>query len=279
MFRGDYDRVLELKEDLLHLKEKGFGLRAYVRGLGMVSNAYAQMGRWEEAIELGQKVLRTAEDYTDQSMISHGEFLLSAVYAYRGDSDRAIEFAERAVTSAQTPGDKANGQLALGMALCRGAEPYKGIELFAGLLPLLKAVRFGLAEIWPTLFLAEGYWRIGEYEKGRQTAEELLPIVKRFGVRYAVGYAHLLLGEISLETNPAEATPRFDKSVSIFQEIKAENVLAMAYAGYGRYHKLQGNTEQARDYLTKALGIFERLGTLLEPDRVRKELEGLPEGG
>ena len=30
-------------------------------------------------------------------------------------------------------------------------------------------------------------------------------------------------------------------------------------------------------YLTKALEIFERLGTLLEPDKVRKELAELPE--
>ena len=43
----------------------------------------------------------------------------------------------------------------------------------------------------------------------------------------------------------------------------------------GRLHKQQGNTEQAREYLTKALEIFDRLGTLIEPDKVRKELGGL----
>ena len=43
----------------------------------------------------------------------------------------------------------------------------------------------------------------------------------------------------------------------------------------GRYHKQQGNTKQARKYLTDALEIFERLGTLIEPDKVREELEGL----
>ena len=44
----------------------------------------------------------------------------------------------------------------------------------------------------------------------------------------------------------------------------------------GRYHKQQGDTQQAREYLTKALEIFERLGTLIEPDKVRKELAELP---
>jgi flagellin-specific chaperone FliS len=44
----------------------------------------------------------------------------------------------------------------------------------------------------------------------------------------------------------------------------------------GRYHKQQGNVDQAREYLTKALEIFDRLGTLIEPDKVREELDELP---
>lgn len=68
----------------------------------------------------------------------------------------------------------------------------------------------------------------------------------------------------------------FEKSISILQEIKGENELALAYSGYGRFHKQQGNTKQAREYLTNALGIFERLGTLIEPDKVRQELAELP---
>jgi hypothetical protein len=45
----------------------------------------------------------------------------------------------------------------------------------------------------------------------------------------------------------------------------------------GRYHKQQGNMEAARKYLADALNIFERLGTLIEPDKVRGELADLPQ--
>ena len=61
------------------------------------------------------------------------------------------------------------------------------------------------------------------------------------------------------------------------KEIKAENELALAYAGYGRYFRLRGDVVQAREYLTSALDIFERLGTLIEPENVRKELSELAE--
>jgi flagellin-specific chaperone FliS len=50
----------------------------------------------------------------------------------------------------------------------------------------------------------------------------------------------------------------------------------LAYAGYGRLQKQQGQFAHAREYLTKALQIFERLDTLIEPDKVWEILAELP---
>ena len=102
-------------------------------------------------------------------------------------------------------------------------------------------------------------------------------MAERYGVRYYTGFAQRLLGESVLKTNPTQAVPHFEKSIAIFREIKAENELAMAYAGYGRLHNKQAETVRAREYLMKALEIFKRLGTLIEPDKVREELDGLCE--
>jgi tetratricopeptide (TPR) repeat protein len=63
----------------------------------------------------------------------------------------------------------------------------------------------------------------------------------------------------------------------MLREIHAENELALAYAGYGWLHVQQGNVAQARDYLTRALAIFERLDTLGEPEKVRQILSVLSE--
>jgi hypothetical protein len=94
-------------------------------------------------------------------------------------------------------------------------------------------------------------------------------------VKYYAGFARRLLGEIELKTNPVRAASHFEKSMAVLQEIKAENQLAMAFTGYGRFLKKQSEIAGAREYLTKALEIFERLGTLIEPDKVREELAGL----
>jgi tetratricopeptide (TPR) repeat protein len=125
--------------------------------------------------------------------------------------------------------------------------------------------------------LAEGYFLAGEYDKARQTADEAVQLAERHGAKPFLGWSSRLLGEIVLATNPEEAAPHFEKAISVCREIKAENDLALAYSGMGRYHKHQGNTAQAREYLTKALQIFDRLGTLIEPDKVSKELAELDE--
>ena len=58
----------------------------------------------------------------------------------------------------------------------------------------------------------------------------------------------------------------FEKSITLLREIKAENELALAYGGYGRLQKQLGNNAEAREYLTKAQEILDRLGTLMEPE-------------
>jgi len=53
--------------------------------------------------------------------------------------------------------------------------------------------------------------------------------------------------------------------------------LALAYAGCGRLYRQQGNAARARAHLTRAVEIFERLGTLIELQRVRQTLAEVPE--
>jgi tetratricopeptide (TPR) repeat protein len=126
-------------------------------------------------------------------------------------------------------------------------------------------------------YLGEGYWLAGEDDKARQTLEKGLEIMERCGARYYAGFAQRLLGEIDLKTNPTQAAHHFERSIAVLQEIKAENELALAYKGYGCLHRQQNQIVQAKEYITRALKIFERLGTLLEPGKVREILTELPE--
>jgi class 3 adenylate cyclase/tetratricopeptide (TPR) repeat protein len=277
LYKGDYDKAIALKEDTLLMTEKQFNLRVYMWAFAAVSYAYTWLGRWDEAVREGQEAMRIAEEYSAKSIISFAALGLSFAYTAKGDLARGKEYAELSINKGPTPTDKLWSLGGLAESLIRAGELHRGIEIQSDLLPKFRAVRYCIGEVESLLCLGEGYYLAGEYNKAKQMLKECLNLSDRCGMKVYVAGARRLLGEISLKTNPAQAAGHFEKSISIYQEIKVENELAKAYAGYGRFHKQNDNMAQARVYLTKALEIFERLGTLIEPDKVRKELTGLPE--
>jgi predicted ATPase/class 3 adenylate cyclase len=279
LIRGDYERVLELKAESLGVMKQSFQIRYQVRPLLLASWSCSELGRFEEAMELAQEAMRKARDFSDRSLISWAAYQLCVAHIHRRDLSQAIRYGELSVAEAQTAGEKAFAQGFLAWAWCHSGETAKGTNTLAGLLALYQAARYVHAEIYAWHFLAEGYWLAGQFDRAKETAEGLREMSERCDARGFLGHAHRLLGEVARKTSPEEAAPQFDRAISIFRETKAENHLALAYAGLGRLHKQRGDTGQAREYLTQALEIFERLGTLLEPDKVRQELGGLLEAG
>ena len=198
-------------------------------------------------------------------------------YLSQGDLTQASAYGELAVEQAPTPVDKACADSALAWVWCRIGEAQRGVETLAQVATTLQGAGFVWGETFTALMLGEGYWLAGEYDRARQTLEALLDPAEEHGMRLSLASAHRFLGEIALTPNPAQreaplAAPHFERSIAILQQIGAENELALTYAGYGRLHQQHGDLAQARAYLTRALAIFERLGTLREPDRIRQLL-------
>jgi predicted ATPase/class 3 adenylate cyclase/ribosomal protein L40E len=273
--KGDFDQVLKFKEDVLRMMEQRINPRWYVWALCSASGAYYYLGRWDEALEEGKKALAVAKEYSDSSLTSHAALYISIAYTQKGDLDRAVEYGELSVQKAPTPHDRALAQSFLALAWCRAGEPRRAVEILAATVPIYRTAGFVQGEVSISSLLYEAYWRAEEHEKARQTAQDNLELSERCGMKYFIAGAHLMLGRVALESKPSEAAPHFEKSIALFREIKAENQLGRAYAGYGRFHKQQGNMTQALEYLTKALEIFERLGTMIEPDKIREELAEL----
>jgi class 3 adenylate cyclase/tetratricopeptide (TPR) repeat protein len=282
LWMGDYNKVIALKKDVLRLLDMAFNSRTHVLSLAGTSMAYTQMGQWDLAKKDGHEGLKVAGEYSNNSLASFAAFAIALAHSSENNPGQALDFAELAVRKAPTVADKVFSQSGLSWALCRSGQASKGVALGTELIPMFEAVRFVPGEIWETAILAEGFFLTGEYAKATQTIEKALELARRCEMKFFIGWAYRLQGEIALKTNPAQtgdplAAPCFEKSIAILGEIKAENELALAHAGYGRLYKQQGEITQARQYLTQALEIFERLGTLTEPDRVRAELAELRE--
>jgi len=93
------------------------------------------------------------------------------------------------------------------------------------------------------------------------------------------------MGEIAINMGRAvedETESHFEESLRILRELGALNELAFTFASLAKLHRQKGRVEQAKDCLNESLEIFERLGTLLEPNRIRAEiavLEGIGDMG
>jgi class 3 adenylate cyclase/tetratricopeptide (TPR) repeat protein len=277
LYKADFDKVLTLQKTALPLLDKQFNLRLYAWELIVVSNAHQFMGCWNEAISEAQKVLKAAEEFSDNSVVSLAAWTLSFTHLLKLDFVRAIEYGRYAVDKAPTPADKAWAQGTLAFAWCRTGELDKGIGVLASAVQMYQAGGWVPGVVYASTFLGEAYWLNGMYDEARKIINESVDLASRCGIMFYLGRSNRILGDIARKTNPDQSSAYFEKSISILKEIKAENELALAYAGHGRLYKQQGRQERAREYLKKSLEILESLGTMNEPEKIREELAELPE--
>jgi len=144
------------------------------------------------------------------------------------------------------------------------------------------ATEFIPGQVFNTTYLVEAYWRAGDIDAAQLTVQKGLDISTRAGMKFYSGSMHRLMGEIILAKNLDQsgeplAGAHFEESFSLLSATKAENELALAYAGYGRFLKARRRLAEATNYLRHAMEIFDRLGTMVEPERVRKQLAELNE--
>jgi class 3 adenylate cyclase/tetratricopeptide (TPR) repeat protein len=276
-FLGDYSLALNHGEKVIRMLDSAYDPFRYVWTISEISLIHSCLGHWDKAVDNCQKALSIAKEYSNNSLISFSAWVISVIYSRKGELDRAVEYGNLAFDRAPTTNDRILSQGALGWALCRAGELSKGIDLLKQVLQMYQVARFMPSEIMARTYLGEGYWLAKEFEKSRRMLEEVLNIAEPLKMRYYIGWAHRLLGEIALKTNSDQAISQFEKSIAIFHEIKAENELALAFVSYGRLHKEKGQIAKSREYLSKALEIFERLGTSIEPENIRKILAELPE--
>jgi tetratricopeptide (TPR) repeat protein len=276
-YKADFGQILSLKNEALQLLEQQFNLRWFVRTLCIVSFAYWLLGCWNKSIEEAKKALKAAEKFGDNSLVSFSAMTLAVACSQKGDVDQGIEYGMMAVEKAPTSGDKAFAEMALAYAYVREGKFEKPIEILNAMLQIYRAMRFIPEESGYGMVLGEAYFLAGEHEKAHQVLKRYIELAERHEIKCYTSYAYRILGEVVLETDADQAVKYFKKSIDISQEIKTENELALVYADYGRYYRQKGDIVQSREYLIKALEIFERLSTLIEPEKIRKELAEMSE--
>jgi class 3 adenylate cyclase/tetratricopeptide (TPR) repeat protein len=276
-YKGDFEKTLYLKNEVFRMMKHRFDLRTNIWAMTGASWAYTNKGCWQKALHDGYKALKISEEYSDNSLISFALWIIAVAYLQQGDMGKAVKFAELGVQKAPTPADRQWAQMTLAWCLCRAGKPETGVNALMDMLPLVRKSGFRVVEVTIMNQIAEGHLLARQKNRAAEAAASGLNMAFELGMKFNICWAYRLFGEIALQNRPDESAEHFEKTIDIAKEIRAENELALAYAGYGRYYRQMGDIVQAKDYLNQSLEIFERLGTLIEPDKVRKELAQLSE--
>jgi tetratricopeptide (TPR) repeat protein len=242
--------------------------------------AHALQGHWQQALDECREALELASAYSDEGSASFSLWVRSLTFSYQGDTEAALQNATLAAERAPTPAEQSWAQSHLGWAWCRAGQADRGIEILASLSRLYGESGLTIGEMFNGSYLGEAYWRAGRLAEAGETLRALVDRAGQSGMRFYLGTAHRLLGEVTRAAEPSDdgrhrAAAHFERSIAVLSEIGAENELALAHAGYGRLCRDGGDQSEARRHLTLALEVFERLGTLAEPDQVRKDLAEL----
>jgi class 3 adenylate cyclase/tetratricopeptide (TPR) repeat protein len=276
LYKGDYNEVFEFRDKTLKLMEIQFTPYEYVYAVLGASYAYIALGRWKESLEEANNGLRIAEKFSDNSLLAVAALHVCRVYILKGDIDKAVEYGEMALQKAPTPGDKTWAQSVLAWAWIFSGKLDQAIDFWAGLAPLMKAVRYEPGAVQVMALLSEGYLSADELDKAKTTLEECVELAERYGMKLYLGRSHCLLAEAILKTEPKQAISHLKKSIEILEMINAAPYLARAYGVYGRYKCNQSQFKHAKEYFSKALSIFEHLGNLIEAEKIRVEISKLP---
>jgi tetratricopeptide (TPR) repeat protein len=125
------------------------------------------------------------------------------------------------------------------------------------------------------LWLGESYLREGRQEQARPLLSSALAQSRERGYHHLAGVAERLLGQCLLADSPEEAARHLEDGARILDRVGAQNDFAKALVAQADCARRRGDAGGARELLQRALDIFDRLGTLDEPARVRELLRAV----
>jgi hypothetical protein len=165
---------------------------------------------------------------------------------------------------------------AQGYGLVKVGKVDSGIEMLAEAVDWFEKSRLPFTRAWFALWLADAHLLVGEPSRAQALAENVLPTVRDAGYRYFEGMAERLLGASLVPTDPEAAARHLDVGRRILEEVGSRNEVAKALVAEATLRRAARDATGARERLTRALTIFEALGTLDELPRVQAALGALP---
>jgi len=275
LFAGNLQEALETGERALQFFESRQNLWWACRALYQLSPAANASGQWKQGLEYCRRALEHGQEMNDLRLKSSGWWRTGSTHIQRGDFDSGLRCCEQAFALNPIPFDAAMARGVHGYGLVKAGNLRTGIAELADAVAWLEKSNLRYTRSLYTLWLAEGYLRQGQERRAQRLLEEILTTSRERGYRHLEGVAHRVLGECLTPDDPAGAASHLAEALRILEEIGSRNEFASTLAATGGLRRSADNSDEARQFLERALAIFETLGTIDGPLRVRGALAEL----
>jgi len=272
VFAGELGRGLDVGERALRTFE-ALGNRWWAgRTLAHLAAAANALGEWERAVGYCQRALSHGMAVDDLRLKVSALLRMGLTHIQKGEVAAGLGRCAEAEALSPTPYDAAALRGVRAYGLMKGGQLAEAIAELKGTLDWYARSNLRFTRYQFMLWLGEAYLGAGMRELARSAAEEVLTASGAMGYQHLEALARRLLGECLLPVDPAAASPHLSAAIEAFRRSGARNHLAKALANQAALRHRQGDVPGARAALEESLAVFEEVGTLDEPRRVREAL-------
>jgi tetratricopeptide (TPR) repeat protein len=232
-------------------------------------------GAWTESIDYGKRAIEYGMAVDDRRLKVVGWWRAGWTHIHRGDAESGIRCCEEALALSPSPFDAANAKATQGYGLLKSGAIERGVAQLEEWVAWFERSKLQLSHASFAVCLGEGYLRQGRRAEARDLFTRVLATSREAGYRHFEGISQRLLGESLIAEDPAAAAENLDAALRVLEQVGARNEIAKTMAARAELQRVLGDIEAARQTFEHALKLFESLGTLDGPVRVRAALSGL----
>jgi DNA-binding NtrC family response regulator/tetratricopeptide (TPR) repeat protein len=276
---ADLEEALSAGERALATFEARGNLWWGCRALWALTSAANAVGDWERSLRYCQRGLEYAQALNDVRLKVIAWWRMGWAHIRRGDPAAGLRCCEEGSALSPSPFDAAMVQGTRGHGLVRLGEVGRGTAELAEAVAWLDRSSMRFSRTSFAVWLGEAYFLHGERSRARVLLEEVLASCLELGYRGLEGVSRRLLAQVLATDDPAAAGAQLEAAARILDPAGARDELAKAWVAQAGLRLAAGDRAGARDLLKRALGVFEALGSLDEPPRVRAALASLAAEG
>jgi tetratricopeptide (TPR) repeat protein len=270
---GDLHGAVEAGTRALPVFERHGNLWWASRTLWGLSMAFNAIGDWDRSLACCQQGLAHGRTLRDLRLRVVGLFRTGSTHILRGDAEAGLHYCDEALElSSPVPFDTAMIKAVRALGKVKRGDFAGGASDMQEAVAWFERSRLRYTRSFVALWLAEAWLRQGEGERARALVDDVLATSRQMGYRHLEGVALRLLGESLVSREPAAAREALDAAQRLLESLGARNDVAKTLAARAVLARRSGDHDEARTLSSRALAVFEELGTRDEPGRVRAML-------